>query len=755
MAEERTVLNPVLRLLTEPATTGVTGRGKDASKIIPAIFNARQTNLTAKLTALAASTETKAAMHGDRVLLWAKMDKDSQATTHTPDDLFKTDTTHTQIVAAWRDGYIVEFSGDAFARVSNAVTSPRNDGQRCDIFRVEDLTLFASVLADDARATAAWDQAAADDSGRRSIQVRLPSFLSEQARKSVLSTLVRFAAKDEIALPASAVRTTLLGYDNAGASTVSWIPAARFEEEAAALMQRTGSIPIGVRSSQAILDLVASGAITRWEPVSHLIPVDPGEGPEPDLELPNLDNEPIVGVFDGGYHANRYRNAVAWRHTPTLVPDHLAARDHGNKVTSIIVDGHRWSNQLNIPELHCRVGIVQMLPQRGVAALITYDELFAHVERAFRDHPEVHVWNLSANIDRDCDEFEVSDAGHGLSQLCRQYNKLLIISAGNRGPNSERVAPPSDCEAGLIVAGRDNDGTGNVAGACSVSRMGLGPEGMLVPELSWFSKHRVLGGSTATGTSFAAPLVSRLAAHTWQNIKQPTPDLVKALLLSACDLEEYSSEMGFGSPISPEQPWICASNAAVLIWSEPMITKRRYYWTGIRIPPSLLKNGRFVGRAKLVTVHEPVVQTEGHHYASTRLEAQLQYVKEKPGGGLKNEGMLGCLNPAQREVAARQHDYKWDPVHVYSKTFTETNGPKLADAQPALKVYARTYWRNDFLYSPEFINETETRASFVVVLESDDPDADTYNEFRRIMAENVTTASVEEEVEISDEESDE
>lgn len=754
MAEERTVLNPVLRLLTEPATTGVTGRGKDASKIVTTVYAARQKNLAQKLADLSTSAETRAATHGDRVLLWAKMDKGSQATTHTPDDLFKTDLTRAQIVAAWRDGYIIEFSADAFTRVANAVASPRNDAQRCDIFRVEDLALFASVLTDVARAASTWEQAATDDSGRRSFQVRLPSFLSEQARRSVLTTLVRLAARDEVALPASAVRTTLLGYDNAGAVKAGWIPASRFEEEAAALMQHTGSFPIGIRSSQTILDLVASGAITKWEPVSPLVPVDPGEGPEPDLDLPNLDNEPIVGIFDGGYHASRYRNAIAWRHTPSLVPDHLAARDHGNKVTSLVVDGHRWSNQLNIPALHCRVGVVQMLPQRGVGALVTYDEMFAHVERAFRDHPEVNVWNLSANIDRDCDEFEVSEPGHRLSQLCRLYNKLLVISAGNRGPNGSRVAPPSDCEAGLIVSGRENDGSGNVGGACSISRMGLGPEGMLVPEISWFSRHRVLGGATATGTSFAAPLVARLAAHTWQNIKQPTPDQVKALLLSACDLEEYSAEMGFGSPISPEQPWICASNAAVLIWSAPLITKRRYYWTGIRIPPSLITNGRFVGRAKLVTVHEPVVQTEGHHYCSTRLEAQLQYVKEKVGGGLKNEGMLGCLNPAQREVAAREHDHKWDPVHVYSKSFTETNGPKLVGAQPALKVYARTYWRNDFLYSPEFINETETRASFVVVLESEDPDADTYNEFRRIMAENVTTASVEEEVEISDEESD-
>ena len=45
---------------------------------------------------------------------------------------------------------------------------------------------------------------------------------------------------------------------------------------------------------------------------------------------------------------------------------------------------------------------------------------------------------------------------------------------------------------------------------------------------------------------------------------------------------------------------------------------------------------------------------------------------------------------------------------------------------------------------------TPCDVTFVVTLESGDPDADTYNEFRRIMAEEVVSAVVEQEVEVDD-----
>lgn len=753
MAEARdVVVNPLLRLRTSAVREGIRGGPKDVSKITPQLYAQRQANLLARLADLKDAPQTAGATHDGRVLLWAGMDGDSQASSHTPNDLF-TEDLGCQLVAAWRSGYVVEFTRAGFDAVSGRVGNPQSGGERCDIFRIESLDLFASLLARAEGNSQAWDQAVPDDTGRRTFNVRVPAFLSSSAQKSVASALEQFALDNRVALPVAAVRASLLGYDGAADDPSIWLPAARFGEEAAILTLTGGGLPIGIRERQVLRQLIASGAIVRWEPVTKVQPTMPGVGPEPKPLLAPLDGEPIVGVIDGGYHANRYRGALAWKLEPVLVPDAQAAKQHGNKVASIVVDGHLWSNQLDLPQLHCRIGVVQAVPEIGSGATYLDQQLLNHIERAFREHPETHVWNLSANFDRACDEFEVSELGHGLTKLARAYDKLLVISAGNRSGTS-RVAPPADCEAAIIVSGRLHDDAGQPAGPCSLSRTGLGPEGMLKPETSWFSEHRVLGGGVDRGTSFAAPLVSRLGAHTWKNLSEPNPDLVKALLINACDLDAYDEALGFGSPTVPQLPWICPPNAAVVAWTAEISAMQRYYWTGIRVPPSLMKNGRFVGRAKLVAMIEPVLQMQGHHYMSNRLEAGLQFKKMK-AGKLQNETMIGCMNPAERELEARTYDHKWDPVRVYADEFTERNGPMLIGDQPSLQVYARIIWRNQFMYTDEYIRNHPARVNFVVTLQSRDPQADVYNEFRRIMAENVETALVEQDIELEIDDEDE
>ncbi|WP_157961441.1 S8 family peptidase [Microvirga flavescens] len=598
------------------------------------------------------------------------MDKASQATTHTPHDLFDPKV-GTHLIAAWRNGYIVEFATSAFDRVQRRLQNPSTDPQRCDIFRIEFADLFANVLKDASRIETAWSLASADESGRRTFNVRLPGFLSGEAQSSVIETLARFAREDRVALPAFAVRGDLLSYEQA-AEARAWLPASRFTEGARALSQTNPSLPVGIRDNDVLHQLVASGAIVRWEPVAPLRPTNPGVGPEPELELPTLDEEPIVGVIDGGYHATRYRGAMAWEMEP-LVPDGFAARAHGNKVASILVDAHLWSNQLQLPQLHCRLGVVQAVPDVGINFSIPDRVLLNYLEQAFIEHPETHVWNLSANFNRECDEYDVSDLGHGLSEISRRHNKLLVVSAGNRS-ETIRLAPPADCEAAIIVSGRTHDENGNPSEPCSLSRVGLGPEGMLKPEASWFSEHRVLGGGTDRGTSFAAPLVSRLAAHTWSNLADPSPDLVKALLISSCDLDAYSHEMGFGSPVRPEMPWICPSNVAVVAWTADISALQRYYWTGIRVPQSLIQDGRFVGRAKMVAILSPVTQLDGHHYISTRLGAGLQYKKQRPEGGFRNMPMLGSLNPNERARCTRSRPQMGSRTglfkRIYSKQWT-------------------------------------------------------------------------------------
>lgn len=737
MVERREIVqNPLLRLVKVPTRERPEVRGKDAKRITDHSRYARhKKRLLDVFNRLPSDPARRRAVHDGHYLVWAQMHEDSLASTHTPHDLFSSNVGAT-LKMPWRDGYVIEVTDKVLTRLIERVSAPSSVGHRCDIYSVEQLEMFATVLAEDDKIDRAWSSAQPDKEGLRRFNVRIADYEPEEARSSVFAKLTELAQAQRLRIgaPTPAAHAP---------ARIGWLTPA----EARRLLPRRQRLTLGLRDEASLRELVLSGSITRWEPVTALRPTVPGAGPEPRIDLPEMHGEPIVGVIDGGYHTDRYEDAVAWRQLPALVPDHEAAREHGNKVSSVVVDAHLWSNQLQLPQLHCRLGVVQAVPHPDSRLPLPNDHTLAHIERAFIDRPDTHVWNLSANIEEECDEYEVSELGHGLAEIARRHNKLLVISAGNRSGNSHRVAPPADCEAALVVAGRAHDANGVVGGACDVSRVGLGPEGMLKPETSWFSSLRVLGGDVASGTSFAAPLVSRLAAHTWSHLAEPTPDMVKALLLNASDLNDYSHEMGFGSPVRPELPWNCASNAAVVAWTEPMTYMQRYYWTGIRIPPSLMENGRFRGRAKLVAVLSPHTAIEGHHYFQTRINAALTFRAERKGK-IENVPLVGCMNPLQVEVAARRDDNKWDPVRVYERDYRRSRGVTIPGAQPSLQVYSRLFWRDTYRYDTQFMQETPCNVTFVVSLESRDPDSDTYNEFKRIMAEEVVSAVVEQEVDI-------
>ena len=344
--------------------------------------------------------------------MWAEMHSDSLANTHTPHDLFS-ENVGAIMKMPWRDGYVVEVSDQALGRLAKRVNDPTKAAHRCDIYSVKQLHLFSTVLAEDGRIDEAWDAAPADEDGLRRFTVRLADYEPDTADASVFAALAGLSAESRlrIARPITA---------ESGALTRWMAPGLTAHQ-----LEGRKSVSVALSDKESLEELVLTGSITRWEPVTPLRPTIPGDGAEPSVQLPSLDGEPVVGVIDGGYHTSRYADAVAWRQLPVLVPDQEAARSHGNKVSSVVVDAHLWSNQLQLPQLHCQLGVVQALPSVGSRFTLTAQSTLAHIEQAFIAHPDTHVWNLSANVEKECDEYEVSELGRGLAKIARRHKKLL------------------------------------------------------------------------------------------------------------------------------------------------------------------------------------------------------------------------------------------------------------------------------------------------------------------------------------------
>ncbi|WP_197062441.1 S8 family peptidase [Luteibacter sp. 9133] len=485
--------------------------------------------------------------------------------------------------------------------------------------------------------------------------------------------------------------------------------------------------------------LIASGASYRIDPVLPLRVQDLPPSSDPERPFPVEDWHPTVAVVDGGLNAKSYKNMQAWE-APSLVSDVAANFPHGNRVTSLVVHGHAWNKHLKLPDLVCRVGTVQAIAKDGQDEH-SREKFLSYLREVVEAHAsECKVWNMSFN-ERTLpgDEVVVSEIGHGIRAIAREFSILPVVSIGNVDSHGHGlVCPPGDCEASLTVGGRVSvDGFPD--GHCSACVTGPGPDGMLKPDLSWFSTMRVIGGSIVSGSSFAAPLVATLAAHAFHALKNPTPDLVRALLINAADQDVFDRRIGWGTPATEQMPWVCADESVTLVWTATLSKGQAYYWNDIPIPPEMLHDGKLIGRACLTAVLAPLVsELASANYFSSRVEVALQ-TESKPGI-FKN--LLGTMKESvTKELDARSELAKWHPVRRHSRDFKK--GVKLSSS--TMRVYARVFVRDPYQFEDEELEQPQNVA-FVLTLRA--PTGDVYSSMTVRLGQYVESAVVAQEVSV-------
>jgi hypothetical protein len=506
-----------------------------------------------------------------------------------------------------------------------------------------------------------------------------------------------------------------------------------------------GRAVVAVPSPTALTELLASGVSHRIDPVRPIVTAAPGEGAEPSPPL-DVGDAPIVAVVDGGLHAASYSTAEAWR-APPLVSNGEADRRHGNAISSLVVQGHAWNTNRALPALTCRVGSVQAVPHPSANRRFDERELIDYLAAVMRAHPETKVWNISANQQGPHnDPDEVSILGHELAELVRAAHVLPVISIGNAKPGlGDRLCPPADCEPAIAVGGRLADSKGKPAEGCPKCLGGPGPDGMLKPDVSWYSQLRMLGGVIETGSSYPTALISSLAAHTFANLREPTPDLVKALLINAAERKEHHPKLGWGTPYVDQMPWTCAPGSVTLAWRASLAPGANYYWNGIPIPPEMVRDGKLVGRAKLTAILKPLVSPfGGANYFASRLQTSLRY----PTNG-KWEPLVGSmLESTLKEEDARKELKKWQPVRCHCKDFPDG----LAFDGKHLQLYARVFTRD--LYQFGWTHHSQAgpqEVAFVLTLWGTDGDSAIYNSMVGALGNFVESAVVNQEIELRNE----
>lgn len=749
-SRQRPVLKPVLHLTKDPRPQRVSGGGKTEKNIKDERLSQQRSSLAKQFATLAERADSRPQFNG-RLIVYASMFDDSLAPSWTPGDLFNQDR-NARLITPFRSGYLLEVGANSLSNLSRYVGRTTVTRELVDISRVENVRFFRGSDTRCGREEGElWDVAPELEGGRvftawlmplrgRSASDALVASFEDVRRRSAISappmleSLRRLLGRGE----SPSMRRRLI----AASTEMDGINAALREYRQRRRARTTVIIP----TQRALRELVASGTIFRLEPVAPFNTTALSEGGEPERPLPeDLEGLPVVGVVDGGLTASSYRKAEAWR-APPLVSDADADKAHGNLVTSLIVQGHEWNPRLSLAPLHCRVGIAQAVPKSG-KTVIDPQARIAYLDALMGANPETKVWNFSCNERQSCDLEGVSGLGHDLAELARKHRVLPIVSVGNRP--GERLQPPADCEAGITVGGRLHGESGGPGAACPISHVGPGPSSMLKPEISQFSHVRALGGKTQRGSSFATALVSPLAAHTMQRLREPSPDLVKALLLHYADGDGYDPALGFGTPVPvPSLPWECRPGFVTLQWTAKLRPGVAYYWE-LPIARSLAPAGKLKGSGILTAVlnpHPMVSEFAGPNYFGARIATALQYQRgETKNGSPKFHNLLGSLDTDKiAEQEAREIDHKWSPVRHHKDDFH-----RVSYDGTMLRVYGRIYARDLYHYRYEANEDVpEMETVFVLSLGTGDPNDEIYEEIVSEMGAYVESSIVDTAIEI-------
>jgi hypothetical protein len=750
----RPVLNPVLRFTKEPKPERISGGGKNAGGIKTERLASQRRALAKQFDDLAKQAPQQPQFDG-RVVLYAAMFDDSLAPTWTPADLFQA-TRDARLITPYRTGYLIEMAANRLATLARLVRRTDLTKDEVDISRVEAVRFFededtAGVTSLDA----IWEAAPETETGRVFIVWLMP-LRGRDAAEALIRTFS--AMRGDTIIPPAPLLQTVAAELNANVPAVmrrtlraTATSGDRFNLAVREYrLRHKARTTVIVPTADALHQLVASGTVFRIEPVQTINSTSPGGGQEPERPLPaDMPAFPIVGVIDGGMTAASYRHAEAWR-APALVGDAAADTRHGNRVTSLVVQGHDWNNNLTLPPLYCQVGTVQAVARQDARAFVDPQDFIAYLDGVMAANPATRVWNFSLNQRQEACQLDmVSPLGHDIAMLARKHQVLPVISIGNKP--GILLQPPADCEAALTVGGRLHGDNGAPAGECPVSLSGPGPSGMLKPDLSHFSHVRALGGVIISGSSFSTALTSPLAAHTMQRVREASPDLVKALLLHNADGQGFDPSLGFGTPAASSLPWECLPGFVTLQWKAALRPGAAFYWE-LPIPQSMRQSGKLHGMGALTAIlnpHPMVTDYAGPNYFSVRLATALQYRRGlTKKGAPKFYNLLGSLDTDKiTEEEARAIDHKWSPVRYHKNDFQSVS----FDGD-MLRIYARIYARDLYLYGYTGADEVpELETVFVLSLGTGEEDDDVYNELRDLLGAFVETAVIETDIEVDNE----
>ena len=439
--------------------------------------------------------------------------------------------------------------------------------------------------------------------------------------------------------------------------------------------------------------LIAMG-VTDFSEISKDDMLDVYEDVQDDfgLMIPHPTNEPVIGVIDTQFNEKVYFHEWV-EYTNLLDPNiPLSKKDyeHGTGVSYIIVDGPHGNPELEDGCGRFRVRHFGVATYSGFSSF-TVLKMIRNIVASNRD---IKVWNLSLGSRLEIKPNFISPEAAELDRIQSEYDVIFVV-AGTNVPGgvtkkNMRIGSPADSLNSMVVNAVDFKGN-----SASYTRVGPVLSFFHKPDISYYGGDATvytdkmvvcrddMGAAYVTGTSFAAPWISRKLAYLIY-IMGLSREVAKALLIDAAAgwnrKDDVSHRIGYGIVPKHINDIVKTSNDEIRFIMTGASEEYETYTYNLPVP--IVDNAHpFYARATLV--YFPYCdRNQGVDYTSTEMDIHFGRVVTKRGSTTikaiddnhQSEDQLITLY----EEGARKMYRKWDNVKHISEEIKDKRIPRKA-----------------------------------------------------------------------------
>lgn len=439
--------------------------------------------------------------------------------------------------------------------------------------------------------------------------------------------------------------------------------------------------------------LIAMG-VTDFSEISKEDMLDAYEDVEDDfgLLIPHPTNEPVIGVIDTQFNKKVYFHE--WVEYTNLLDSNIPLTkkdyEHGTGVSYIIVDGPHGNPELEDGCGRFRVRHFGVATHNGFSSF-TVLKMIRNIVASNRD---IKVWNLSLGSKLEIKPNFISPEAAELDRIQSEYDVIFVV-AGTNVPagitkKGMRIGSPADSLNSMVVNAVDFKGN-----SASYTRVGPVLSFFHKPDISYYGGDGTVytdkmvvcrddfGAAYVTGTSFAAPWISRKLAYLI-HIMGLSREVAKALLIDAAAgwnrKDDVSHRIGYGIVPKHINDIVKTSNDEIRFIMTGASEEYETYTYNLPVP--IVDNAHpFYARATLAYFPH-CDRNQGVDYTSTEMDIHFGRVVTKRGSTTINaiddnqqsEDKLITLY----EEDARKMYRKWDNVKHISEEIKDKRIPRKA-----------------------------------------------------------------------------